>query len=131
MIQNCSKLRVYDNSGANVVKCFKTFKFKNNAKLNKIIKISVQELKIHKKTTIKKGQVFNALIIKSKYTKPRFNGQRLSFDNNGCILINNINFKNKKTRTKLTLTGSTVFGLTLKEFRLYSIKININAINIL
>ena len=36
MIQNCSKLRVYDNSGANVVKCFKTFKFKNNAKLNKI-----------------------------------------------------------------------------------------------
>lgn len=48
MIQNCSKLRVYDNSGANVVKCFKTFKFKNNAKLNKIIKISVQELKIHK-----------------------------------------------------------------------------------
>ena len=42
-----------------------------------------------------------------------------------------MNFKNKKTRTKLTLTGSTVFGLTLKEFRLYSIKININAINIL
>ena len=125
MIQNCSKLRVYDNSGANVVKCFKTFK------LNKIIKISVQELKIHKKTTIKKDQVFNALIIKSKYTKPRFNGQRISFDNNGCILINNINFKNKKTHTKLTLTGSTVFGLTLKEFRLYSIKININAINIL
>ena len=68
----------------------------------------------------------SALIIKSKYTKPRFNGQRISFDNNGCILINNINFKNKKTRTKLTLTGSTVFGLTLKEFRLYSIKININ-----
>lgn len=131
MIQNCSKLKVYDNSGVNVVKCFKTFKFKNNTKLNHIIKISVQELKPHKKTTIKKGQIFNALIIKSKYTKPRFSGQRITFDTNGCILINNINFKNKKTRTKLTLVGSTVFGLTLKEFRLYSIKININAINIL
>ena len=125
MIQNCSKLRVYDNSGANVVKCFKTFKFKNNAKLNKIIKISVQELKIHKKTIIKKGQVFNALIIKSKYTKPRFNGQRISFDNNGCILINNINFKNKLTPfctckvsfiILLIIVDSPTWSNSLKEY---------------
>ena len=29
MIQNCSKLRVIDNSGANSVKCFKNLKYQN------------------------------------------------------------------------------------------------------
>ena len=121
MIQNNTKLRVFDNSDASVVKCFKNLKFQNNNKLSAIIKIS----------SIKRGQVFNALVIKSKYNLPRFNGQKITFDNNGCILVDNINFKNKKTRNKLTLLGSNVFGVALKEFRLYSIKLNINAINIL
>lgn len=133
MIQNNTNLKVYDNSGANVVKCFKTLKFKNNNCLNAIIKVSIKEVKSHRKSisSINRGQVFNALVIKSKYNLPRFNGQKITFENNGCILIDNINFKNKKTRTKLTLIGSNVFGIALKEFRLYSIKININAINIL
>lgn len=131
MLQNCSKLHVYDNSGANTVRCFKNLKYQNNNKYNSILKISVQELKLHKKTTTKKGQILNALLIKSKYTLPRFNGQKITFMSNGCILINNINFKNRKTRNKITLVGSTVFGLMLKEFRLYSIKININSINII
>lgn len=131
MIQNCTKLKVYDNSGANVVKCFKNLKYQNNNTLNSILKVSIQELKIHKRTNTKKGQIFNALVIKTKYAKPRFNGQKITFITNGCVLINNINFKNKKTRNKLTLVGSTVFGVINKEFRLYSIKLNINAINII
>ena len=131
MIQNNTKLRVFDNSDASVVKCFKNLKFQNNNKLSAIIKISVKEIKVYKKASIKRGQVFNALVIKSKYNLPRFNGQKITFDNNGCILVDNINFKNKKTRNKLTLLGSNVFGVALKEFRLYSIKLNINAINIL
>ena len=131
MIQNCSKIKVYDNSGANYVKCFKNLKYLNNNKLNAIVKVSVKELKSKKKLSVKKGQVLDALLIKSKYNLPRFNGQKIIFENNGCILIDKINFKNKKTRNKLVLTGSNVFGVVLKEFRLYSIKININAINIL
>ena len=131
MIQNNTKLRVFDNSDASVVKCFKNLKFQNNNKLSAIIKISVKEIKVNKKASIKRGQVFNALVIKSKYNLPRFNCQKITFDNNGCILVDNINFKNKKTRNKLTLLGSNVFGVALKEFRLYSIKLNINAINIL
>ena len=131
MIQNNTKLRVFDNSDASVVKCFKNLKIQNNNKLSAIIKISVKEIKANKKASIKRGQVFNALVIKSKYNLPRFNGQKITFDNNGCILVDNINFKNKKTRNKLTLLGSNVFGVALKEFRLYSIKLNINAINIL
>ena len=131
MIQNNTKLRVFDNSDASVVKCFKNLKFQNNNKLSAIIKISVKEIKVNKKASIKRGQVFNALVIKSKYNLPRFNGQKITFDNNGCILVDNIKFKNKKTRNKLTLLGSNVFGVALKEFRLYSIKLNINAINIL
>ena len=131
MIQNNTKLRVFDNSDASVVKCFKNLKFQNNNKLSAIIKISVKEIKVNKKASIKRGQVFNALVIKSKYNLQRFNGQKINFDNNGCILVDNINFKNKKARNKLTLLGSNVFGVALKEFRLYSIKLNINAINIL
>ena len=131
MIQNCSKLKVYDNSGASIVKCFKNLKYKNNNKLNAIVKVSVKELKLHRKTSIKKGQIFNALVLKSCYNLPRFNGQKILFETNGCILIDNINFKNKKNRNKINVIGSTVTGLVLKEFRIYSIKLNMNAINIL
>lgn len=131
MIQNCSKLNVYDNSGASIVKCFKNLKYQNNNKLNAIVKVSVKELKLHRKTSIKKGQIFNALILKSRYNLPRFNGQKILFETNGCILIDNINFKNKKNRNKINVIGSTVTGLVLKEFRIYSIKLNMNAINIL
>lgn len=131
MIQSNTKLKVCDNSGASTVKCFKNLKLYNNNKLKAIIKISVKEVKIHRKSSIKRGQIFDALVVKCKYNLPRFNGQKISFDVNGCILIENINFKNKKTRNKLTLIGSNTFGIILKEFRLYSIKININAINII
>ena len=131
MIQNCSKLKVYDNSGASIVKCFKNLKYKNNNKLNAIVKVSVKELKLHRKTSIKKGQIYNALILKSRYNLLRFNGQKILFETNGCILIDNINFKNKKNRNKINVIGSTVTGLVLKEFRIYSIKLNMNAINIL
>ena len=131
MIQNCSKLKVYDNSGASIVKCFKNLKYQNNNKLNAIVKVSVKELKLHRKTSIKKGQIFNALILKSRYNLSRFNGQKILFETNGCILIDNINFKNKKNRNKINVIGSTVTGLVLKEFRIYSIKLNMNAINIL
>lgn len=131
MIQNTTNLKVYDNSGISTVKCFKNLKFQNNNKLNKIIKVSVKEIKIHHKSSVKRGQVFDVLVIKSKYNLPRFNGQKITFETNGCIIIDTINFKNKKTRNKLTLVGSNVFGIALKEFRLYSVKLNINAINIL
>ena len=67
MIQNNTKLRVFDNSDASVVKCFKNLKFQNNNKLSAIIKISVKEIKVNKKASIKRGQVFNALVIKSNY----------------------------------------------------------------
>ena len=94
MVQNNTNLKVYDNSGASIVKCFKNLKFKNNNKLNAIIKVSVKEVKPHRKSSIKRGQVFNALVIKSKYNLPRFNGQKITFKNNGCILIDNINYIN-------------------------------------
>ena len=126
MLQPCSLIHVYDNSGVNLVKCFKNLTYQNNKTYPFLIKVSVQEIKAHRKTLIKKGQIYNALIIKSRYMQPRFNGQQIKFDKNGCILVNNI-----KTRNKITLIGTSVFGLIQKEFRLYSIKLSINSINIL
>mgnify|MGYP000669975839 FL=1 len=96
MLQPCSLIHVYDNSGVNLVKCFKNLTYQNNKTYPFLIKVSVQEIKAHRKTLIKKGQIYNALIIKSRYMQPRFNGQQIKFDKNGCILVNNINFKNKK-----------------------------------
>lgn len=131
MCQPGSLLHVYDNSGVYLVKCFKNLTYQNNKTYSFLIKISVQEIKQTRKVLVKKGQIYNALIIKSRYMQPRFNGQQIKFDTNGCILVNNINFKNKKTRNKITLIGTSIFGLIQKEFRLYSIKLNINSINIL
>ena len=85
MLQPCSLIHVYDNSGVNLVKCFKNLTYQNNKTYPFLIKVSVQEIKAHRKTLIKKGQIYNALIIKSRYMQPRFNGQQIKFDKNGYV----------------------------------------------
>ena len=70
MIQQETILQVADNSGAKTVKCIKVlggYK-KKYAKLGDIIVVSVQELRNKSKITskVKKGEIYKALIIRTK-----------------------------------------------------------------
>ena len=65
MIQNCTILKVMDNSGAKEVMCFKVLKSKYNnqsANIGDIIKVSIKSLKDKSNTSLKKGDVFKHLL---------------------------------------------------------------------
>lgn len=95
MIQQQTILKVSDNSGAKIVKCIKVlggFK-KTIAKLGDIIIVSVQELRNKSKITskVKKGEIYKALIIRTKNKIKKKDGSIIFFKENSVTLINNQN----------------------------------------
>jgi large subunit ribosomal protein L14 len=121
MIQTQTILKVADNSGAKTVKCigFVNNQKKINANIGDCIIVSVKSLARKEnqqsfiktnstRTPIKKGQIFKALIIRTKkgiLNRPY--GHKLIFDNNAVVLINN----------KDELVGSRIFGPVTRELR--------------
>lgn len=97
MIQPETILQVADNSGAKTIKCIKIlggYK-KKYAKVGDIIVISVQELRNKFKSTskVKKGEVYKALIIRTKKEIKKKDGTLLytnkkTKDTNAAVLIN-------------------------------------------
>jgi len=92
MIQQQTILKVSDNSGAKSAKCIKVlggFK-KRFAKLGNVIVVSIKELRNKSRRTskVKKGEVYKALIIKTKAKQTRKDGSVLFFDNNSISLMN-------------------------------------------
>ena len=97
MIQQESILQVADNSGAKTVKCIKVlggYK-KKHAKLGDMVITSVQELRNKSKITskVKKGEIYKALIIRTKKTFKKKDGTVIFIGkntkkNNAVILIN-------------------------------------------
>lgn len=97
MIHQESILHVADNSGAKTVKCIKIlggYK-KKTARLGEIIITSVQKLRNKSKASskVKKGEIYKALIIRTKNTLKTKDGMRIASNKfakskNAVILIN-------------------------------------------
>jgi large subunit ribosomal protein L14 len=92
MIQQQTILKVADNSGAKTVKCIKVlggFK-KRYAKLGDIIVVSVQQLRNKSKKTSKvsKGEVFRALVVRTKKKYKKKDGSSFFLQENAIALIN-------------------------------------------
>jgi len=92
MIQPQTILKVSDNSGAKTVRCIKIlggFK-KKYAKLGDTIIVSVQQLRNKAKDTskVKKGEVYKALIIRTKVKHGRKDGSQTCFTENSVALMN-------------------------------------------
>ncbi|WP_259286276.1 50S ribosomal protein L14 [Candidatus Nasuia deltocephalinicola] len=111
MIQNESYLTVCDNSGAKIVSCIKVLgsSKKKYAYLGEFLKVSVKKINTYSK--IKRGETYNAILIRSVYNFKRFDGSYISFNDNSVVLLNN---KNEPCFTR-------VFGPVVKELK----KINI------
>jgi len=93
MIQQRTILRVADNSGAKTVRFIKVLGgFKQRyAHLGDTIVVSVQELRNKKKknSKIKKGEVYRALVIRTKiFYKYKDNSLRTKFNENAVVLLN-------------------------------------------
>ena len=93
MVQQKTILKVYDNSGAQAVKCLKVlggFK-KKYAELGDIIVVSVKQLKNKSKKTskVRKKEIYKALIVKTKKKLRTKTGYEKFFKkNNSVILLN-------------------------------------------
>ncbi len=111
MIQNESYLNVCDNSGAKTVCCIKVLgsSKKKYAYLGDFLKVSIKKINTYSK--IKRGEVYNAVLIRSIYNFKRFDGSYISFNDNSVVLLNN---KNDPCFTR-------VFGPVIKELKKISV----------
>lgn len=107
MIQMQSRLEVADNSGARELQCIKVLggSHRRYAAIGDIIKVSVKESL--SKGRVKKGDVYNALIVRTRKGVRRIDGTLLRFDSNAAVLLNN----------KLEPIGTRVFGPVARELR--------------
>lgn len=107
MIQTHTHLDVADNSGARRVMCIKVLggSHRRYAGIGDIIKVSVKDaIPLGK---VKKGEVLNALIIRTRSGVRRSDGSLIRFDNNAVVLLN----------AQLQPIGTRVFGPVTRELR--------------
>ncbi len=88
MIQTETKLEVADNSGAKRVQCIKVLggSHRRYASVGDIIKVSVKEAIPRGK--VKKGDVMNAVVVRTKKGVRRADGSNVRFDENAAVLLN-------------------------------------------
>jgi len=107
MIQMRSMLDVADNSGARRVMCIKVLggTRRRYAGIGDVIKVSVKEAIPRGK--VKKGEVLNAVIVRTKKGIRRPDGSAIRFDENAVVLLN----------AQLQPIGTRVFGPITRELR--------------
>ena len=107
MIQMESKLDVADNSGARVVQCIKVLggSHRRYANIGDVIKVSVKEAIPRGK--VKKGEVYNAVVVRTAKGVRRPDGSVVRFDGNAAVLLNN----------QLQPIGTRIFGPVTRELR--------------
>ncbi|HFC54206.1 MAG TPA: 50S ribosomal protein L14 [Gammaproteobacteria bacterium] len=107
MIQMQTNLEVADNSGARRVQCIKVLggSKRRYAGVGDIIKVSVKEAIPRSK--VKKGEVYNAVVVRTKKGVRRKDGSLIRFDSNAAVLLNNQNQP----------IGTRIFGPVTRELR--------------
>ena len=107
MIQAESMLEVADNSGARRVMCIKVLggSKRRYARIGDIIKVTVKEAIPRGK--VKKGQVMNAVVVRTRSGVRRQDGSLIKFDGYAAVLLN----------TNLAPIGTRIFGPVTRELR--------------
>tara|TARA_B100001287_G_scaffold109103_1_gene91967 strand:+ start:13 stop:381 length:369 start_codon:yes stop_codon:yes gene_type:complete len=88
MIQQETRLKVADNSGAREVLCFKVLggSKRRYASLGDVVVVTVKNA--IPDGTVKKGQVSRAVIVRTRKEVRRKDGSYIRFDDNAAILLN-------------------------------------------
>ena len=107
MIQTETVLSIADNSGARKVLCIKVLggSKKRYARIGDIIKVTVKDAIPRGK--VKKGDVYDALVVRTKHGVRRADGSLIRFDGNAAVLLDN----------KKEPIGTRVFGPVTRELR--------------
>jgi len=108
MIQQFSRLKVADNSGAREVMCIRVLKG-SQPKFGGVGDVIVGSVKVATPNMpVKKGDVVKAVIVRTKKQIRRVDGSMLRFDDNACVLIN---------PQTLEPRGTRIFGPVARELR--------------
>ncbi len=107
MIQTETVLNVADNSGARKVLCIKVLggSKRRYAHIGDVIRVTVKDAIPRGK--VKKGEICNALIVRTKKGVRRSDGSLIRFDSNAAVLLDN----------KREPLGTRVFGPVTRELR--------------
>lgn len=107
MIQNESRLKVADNTGAKeilVIRCLGG-SMRKSSSLGDVVVCAVKVASPG--GTVKKGDVVKAVIVRTKYAVRRENGSYIRFDDNAAVIIKDDN----------TPKGTRIFGPVARELR--------------
>jgi large subunit ribosomal protein L14 len=107
MIQQESRLKVADNSGAREVLCIRVLggSTRRYAGVGDVIVAAVKDATPG--GTVKKGEVVKAVVVRTSKERRRPDGTYIRFDDNACVIIN----QNNEPR------GTRIFGPVARELR--------------
>jgi large subunit ribosomal protein L14 len=107
MIQMQSMLDVADNSGARRLMCIKVLggSHRRYARIGDVIKVSIKDAIPRGK--VKKGDVFNAVVVRTRKGVRRGDGSLIRFDGNAAVLLDK----------QLQPIGTRIFGPVTRELR--------------
>ncbi|MBA3564510.1 MAG: 50S ribosomal protein L14 [Gammaproteobacteria bacterium] len=107
MIQMQTVLNAADNSGARRLMCIKVLggSKRRYAGVGDIIKVSIKDAIPRGK--VKKGEVYNAVVVRTRKGVRRPDGSLIRFDGNAAVLLN----------ARLEPIGTRIFGPVTRELR--------------
>lgn len=107
MIQTESRLEVADNTGAREVLCIKVLggSKRRYASVGDVIKVTVKVAA--PRGRVKKGEIYNAVVVRTAKGVRRQDGSLVKFDSNAAVLLN----------AKLEPIGTRIFGPVTRELR--------------
>lgn len=107
MIQMQTNLGVADNSGAKRVQCIKVLggSHRRYAGIGDVIKVTVKDAIPRGK--VRKGDVFSAVVVRTRKGVRRPDGSTIRFDGNAAVLLN----------AQMQPIGTRIFGPVTRELR--------------
>ncbi|MFL3023299.1 MAG: 50S ribosomal protein L14 [Methylophilaceae bacterium] len=107
MIQMQTRLEVADNTGARNVMCIKVLggSKRRYASIGDVIKVTIKDAA--PRGRVKKGEVYDAVVVRTAKGVRRTDGSLIKFDGNAAVLLNN----------KYEPIGTRIFGPVTRELR--------------
>jgi large subunit ribosomal protein L14 len=107
MIQMQTVLDAADNSGARRIQCIKVLggSKRRYAGVGDVIKVTVKDAIPRGK--VKKGEIYNAVVVRTRKGVRRKDGSLIRFDSNAAVLLN----------ARLEPIGTRIFGPVTRELR--------------
>lgn len=107
MIQTETVLQSADNSGARRLMCIKVLggSKRRYARIGDIIKVTIKDA--IPRGRVKKGEIYHAVVVRTRQSLRRPDGSAIRFDGNAAVLLNN----------RYEPIGTRIFGPVTRELR--------------